>query len=199
MWAGGRSVGTSTPAETIRGEGEGGGTIEISNISGIHMTSYFYLELTPHNLVQVLCKVADVVRVQSRHRNPSVHRQVDVRLVRQRLALLSADPRKTALRHDQQTPRNPPASTYLNIPIWFTMWSQFPGVFSSSVSNRRSSRRMAMIRPAMVRMSCFHSSNSAASFRISDICHLPSALSIMGTTTYHPCAKRGRIADFAPL
>jgi len=67
------------------------------------MTSYFYLELAPNNLVQVLCKVADVVRVETRHRNPSVQRQVHMRLVRQRLALLSADPRKTAFIHDQQT------------------------------------------------------------------------------------------------
>jgi len=62
--------------------------------------------------------------------------------------------------------------SYLNIPIWFTTWLQFPGVCNSSVNRRYSSLRISIIRPAMVRISRFHSSNSPTSLRISDTCQL---------------------------
>ena len=53
-------------------------------------------QLPPHGLVQVLRKVAYVVAVQPGHRDTPVLRQVDVRLLRQRLTLLWRDARETA-------------------------------------------------------------------------------------------------------
>ena len=54
------------------------------------------------------------------------------------------------------------------------MWSQFPGVCNTSVSSRCNSLRISIIRPAIVRISRFHSSNSPASLRISETCSLVS-------------------------
>ena len=51
-------------------------------------------QLPPHGLVQVLRKVAYVVAVQPGHRDTPVLRQVDVRLLRQRLALLRVEARE---------------------------------------------------------------------------------------------------------
>ena len=59
--------------------------------------------------------------------------------------------------------------SYLNMPIWLTMWSQFPGVLSSSVSNRKSSFLILIILSAIVLISPFHCSNSRSSFIINAI------------------------------
>jgi len=81
------------------------------------------------------------------------------------------------------------------------MWSQFPGVCNSSVNRRYNSLRISIIRPAMVRISRFHSSNSPASLRISDtyaVRQLPECASYL-TTTYQACTIRRWIANFTPL
>lgn len=67
------------------------------------------LQLPPHHLVQVLRKVPHVVTVQPRHRDAPVLRQVDVRLLRQRLALRRADPGKAVTKRN--TRRSAPVST----------------------------------------------------------------------------------------
>ena len=91
--------------------------------------------------------------------------------------------------------------SYLNIPIWFTMWSQFPGVCNSSVNRRYNSLRISIIRPAMVRISRFHSSSSPLSLRISDTCSLRQLpeCTTYSTSTYQACTIRWWIANFTPL
>ena len=70
-------------------------------------------ELSPHGLVQRLCKVPDVVAVQPRHRDSPVLRQVDVRLLHQRLALRRANPRETAQKRQQSGSRHSSATTHV--------------------------------------------------------------------------------------
>ena len=53
------------------------------------------LQLSSYSLVQALCKVPDIMRVQTSHRNTSISRQIDMRLLCQRLARLRADPSET--------------------------------------------------------------------------------------------------------
>lgn len=65
------------------------------SITSSHYMYTSSLQTPPHNLVQILSKVTDVVAVQPRHRDPPVPRQVDMRLLHQRLALLRADSRET--------------------------------------------------------------------------------------------------------
>jgi hypothetical protein len=53
--------------------------------------------LLPHYPVQLFCKVRYVVAVQSRHRNPSVSGQINVRLFDERLALFRLDPSEAVI------------------------------------------------------------------------------------------------------
>ena len=87
------------------------------------------------------------------------------------------------------------ATTHLNIPIWFTMCSHLPGVFSSSASSRYSSLRISMILPAIVRMSRFHSSNSSALFRMSDTCRVAE---LSEPDVNHSTKSRSRLTTRAP-
>lgn len=74
------------------------------------------LQLPAHDLVQRVCKVPDVVAVQPCHGDPPIPRQVDVRLLHQRLALCRPNPREAASQNRQahvstsSHTRSPPAS-----------------------------------------------------------------------------------------
>ena len=61
-------------------------------------------QLSADHLVQALGKVPDVVAVQPGHRDASVLRQVDVRLLRQRLTLFGVDTCETATPERQPPP-----------------------------------------------------------------------------------------------
>lgn len=91
--------------------------------------------------------------------------------------------------------------SYLNIPIWLTMWSQFPGVCNSSVNKRYNSLHISIIRPTMVRISCFHSSSSPSSLRISDtclLCQLPECATY-SMSAYQACTIQRWVTNLTPL
>lgn len=133
-----------------------------------HTQSRSQSQRTADRPVHALRKVANVARVQTRHRNPSVRRHIHVRLLHHRLRLLPVHPRKTVASSAPARVHHNPA--HLNIPICRVICPHLPGVCSSSVNTRYSSSRIEMIRCAIVLMSRCHSSNNSLSFRISAIC-----------------------------
>lgn len=52
---------------------------------------------SPHYPIQFPSKVRYIVAVQSRHRNPSISGQINMRLFYQRLALLRLDPSEAVI------------------------------------------------------------------------------------------------------
>jgi hypothetical protein len=83
------------------------------------------------------------------------------------------------------------------------IWSQFPGVLSSWVNTSCSCLRMLMMRPAIVRISAFHSSKSSGLFRINATLMASVSkhcqLLLTALHAHHACTVRRRVRYLAPL
>jgi len=70
----------------------------------LYISTATILQLSPNNLVQILCKVSQVLPVQPRHADPSVCSHIDMCLLHKRLALLWSDSGETGFLSTPSTP-----------------------------------------------------------------------------------------------